>query len=72
MDINSSQLDIDRYWLNINGSRSNIDGYYLGVKRGGVINKFNLSSFKSSRRRVRGKYGSVGGYILTSISISLI
>ena len=58
--------------MDINSSYSDIDGYYLEVKGGGVISKFNLSSFGSSRRRVRGRYKSIGGCILASAFASLI
>ena len=66
------EYSIAKYRSDIDGSLSGIDGYYLGVERGGVISGFNSSSFRSSRRRVRGKYKSVDGYTLANTSASLI
>jgi len=64
--------DIDGYWSDINSSWLDIDRPYLEVEGGRVISRFILSSFRGSRRRGRGRFGSVGGYILASTSVSLI
>ena len=58
--------------MDINSSQSSVDGYCLGVEGGRVISGFNLFSLGSSRRRVRGRCGSVGGCILASAFASLI